>query len=81
MAEGNPIKYSDLVIDDGAIDKLIKALEMLEKNFLSSQKKFRRTNQESKKISDKTCKGGTTIKSKINRFGFGAIEGKREIEN
>ena len=41
MAEGNPIKYSDLVIDDGAIDKLIKALEMLEKNFLSSQKKFR----------------------------------------
>jgi len=47
MAEGNPIKYSDLVIDDGAIDKLIKALEMLEKNFLSSQKKFWKSNWKS----------------------------------
>lgn len=49
MAEGNPIKYSDLVVDDGAIEKLIKAIETLEKKFLSSQKKFRNEIEKTRK--------------------------------
>jgi len=49
MAEGNPIKYSDLVIDDGAIDNLIKAIDKLEKHFLSSQKKFRNEIEKTRK--------------------------------
>ena len=31
MAEGNPIKYSDLIIDDGAITKAIKEIDKFEK--------------------------------------------------
>ena len=38
----NPIKYSDLVIDDGAIDQLIKKIKLLEKTFLASQKTFQK---------------------------------------
>lgn len=33
MAEGNPIKYSDLVVADDSIDKLIEKLEALNKTF------------------------------------------------
>jgi len=49
MDEGNPIKYSDLVIDDGAIDKLIAAIDKLEKHFLSAQKKFRNEIEKTRK--------------------------------
>ena len=49
MAEGNPIKYSDLVVDDGAIDKLLKAIDTLEKRFLQSQKNFRKEIEKTKK--------------------------------
>ena len=33
MAEGNPIKYSDLIVADDSIDKLIEKLEALNKTF------------------------------------------------
>ncbi len=52
MAEGNPIKYSDLVVDDGAIDKLLKAIDTLEKRFLSAQKKFRAEIEKTKKATE-----------------------------
>lgn len=52
MAEGNPIKYSDLVIDDGAIDRLIKAIDALEKRFLGAQKKFRTEIEKTKKSAE-----------------------------
>lgn len=41
MAEGNPIKYSDLIIDDGAIEKAISKLTELEKKFKKSQESLR----------------------------------------
>lgn len=53
MAEGNPIKYSDLVIDDGAIDKLLKAIDTLEKRFLQSQKNFRTEIEKTKQSTEK----------------------------
>ena len=52
MAEGNPIKYSDLVVDDGAIDKLLKAIDTLEKRFLQSQKNFRKEIEKTKKSTE-----------------------------
>ena len=52
MAEGNPIKYSDLVVDDGAIDRLIKAIDTLEKRFLNAQKKFRAEIEKTKKSTE-----------------------------
>jgi chromosome segregation ATPase len=52
MAEGNPIKYSDLVVDDGAIERLIKAIDTLEKRFLNAQKKFRAEIEKTKKSTE-----------------------------
>lgn len=52
MAEGNPIKYSDLVIDDGAIDRLLNAIDTLEKRFLQSQKNFRKEIDKTKKSTE-----------------------------
>lgn len=52
MAEGNPIKYSDLVVDDGAIERLIKAIDTLEKRFLGAQKKFRAEIEKTKKSTE-----------------------------
>ena len=52
MAEGNPIKYSDLVIDDGAIEKLLNAIDTLEKRFLQSQKNFRKEIEKTKKSTE-----------------------------
>tara|TARA_R110002111_G_scaffold98643_1_gene152228 strand:+ start:4393 stop:7791 length:3399 start_codon:yes stop_codon:yes gene_type:complete len=52
MAEGNPIKYSDLVIDDGAIEKLLNAIDTLEKRFLQSQKNFRKEIEKTKKTTE-----------------------------
>lgn len=52
MAEGNPIKYSDLVVDDGAIERLIKAIDTLEKRFLNAQKKFRSEIEKTKKSTE-----------------------------
>ena len=54
MAEGNPIKYSDLVVDDGAIDRLLKAIDTLEKRFLSAQKKFRAEIEKTKKATEES---------------------------
>ena len=52
MAEGNPIKYSDLVIDDGAIQRLLNAIDTLEKRFLQSQKNFRKEIEKTKKSTE-----------------------------
>ena len=52
MAEGNPIKYSDLVIDDGAIKRLLNAIDTLEKRFLQSQKNFRKEIEKTKKSTE-----------------------------
>jgi hypothetical protein len=52
MAEGNPIKYSDLVIDDGAIERLIKAIETLEKKFITSQKRFQKEIEKTRKSAE-----------------------------
>tara|TARA_R110002073_G_scaffold107323_2_gene241953 strand:- start:1552 stop:4941 length:3390 start_codon:yes stop_codon:yes gene_type:complete len=48
----NPIKYSDLVIDDGAIDQLIKKIQLLEKTFLASQKTFQKEIAKTKKATE-----------------------------
>ena len=48
----NPIKYSDLVIDDGAIDQLIKKIQLLEKTFLASQKTFQKEITKTKKATE-----------------------------
>jgi len=48
----NPIKYSDLVIDDGAIDQLIKKIKLLEKTFLASQKTFQKEIAKTKKATE-----------------------------
>ena len=48
----NPIKYSDLVIDDGAIDQLIKKIQLLEKTFLESQKTFQKEITKTKKATE-----------------------------
>ena len=48
----NPIKYSDLVVDDGAIDDLIKKLQLLEKTFLASQKTFQKEIAKTKKATE-----------------------------
>ncbi len=52
MADGNPIKYSDLVIDDGAIERLIKAIETLEKKFITSQKRFQKEIEKTRKSAE-----------------------------
>ena len=49
-----PIKYSDLVIDDGAIDKLIQKIQLLETTFLKSQKTFQKAIAKTKKATEES---------------------------
>ena len=66
MAEGNPIKYSDLVIDDGAIEKLLNAIDTLEKRFLQSQKNFRKEIEKTK-----TTKSNGRTQGRTDGWCFG----------
>ena len=49
MAEGNPIKYSDLIIDDGAITKAIKEIDKFEKRFKKTQEVLRKEIEDTRK--------------------------------
>jgi len=49
MAEGNPIKYSDLIVDDGAITKAIKEIDKFEKKFKKTQESLRKEIEETRK--------------------------------
>ena len=69
MAGNNPIKYSDLFIDDGAIEKLIQKLNQVEKAYKDL----------SKKIKDEAQKIKTETKN-VNLADEGAIKKITELE-
>ena len=50
MADGNPIKYSELIIDDGSIEKAVSDLDKLEKKFKKSQTSMRKEIEETRKV-------------------------------
>ena len=65
MADNNPIKYSDLFIDDGAIEKLIEKLNQVEKSYKDLSKSI---NKEAQKIKSETKNVNLTDDDAIKRI-------------
>jgi len=65
MADNNPIKYSDLFIDDGAIEKLIEKLNQVEKAYKDLSKSI---NKEAQKIKSETKNVNLTDDDAIKRI-------------